>query len=119
MKKMALLFCMAALLFVSQSCVKEYTVSVYGVVTDFETKAPLEKAVVSVISGSGSIGSTGFMETKADGVYELTGITIYPKDENWLLINAIGPFGYYTGDLKVSDFSSDERREVNIELKKW
>jgi len=104
---------MATLLFVSQSCTKNYTVSVYGVVTDSETKKPLEGALVTC--------ENKFMETGADGYYELNDITAIPlpfEGKKVELLVVASSYGYHEKGVTLT-ISSDVKKEVNFELKKW
>ena len=107
--KKTTLFCLVILLVVAVSCNKERTASVYGVVSDSETHKPLEGVVVTISS------SSEWIKTESDGYFEFNDFDIRGWDTH--IISAIY-MRYVTKEVTVT-LSANDRKEVNIEMKKY
>jgi len=107
--KKTTLFCLILLFFVAFSCSKERTAAVYGVVTDSETHQPIEGVTVTVSSTS------EWVTTESDGYYEFNDLDLRLWDEH--IISAMY-IGYISKDVTIT-LSSNDRKEVNIEMKKY
>ena len=113
MKRLTLLFCLIAL-FVASSCKKkEEFMSIYGTVTDSETNKLIEGATVTIYP------SAKWLTTKSDGYFEFNDIDIRLDRE-------LGVNGYvtaiYTDYISATvefKLTPDERKEVNIKMKKY